>query len=794
MVKELFFGLIYNTSLLLVLSMLYSSLTLRLKENDRRICFLSGVVIGIVGIGIMTHPIPLVDGIFFDTRSILISSTGLFFGFGPTFIATLITSAYRLHLGGIGAPTGVLVIVTSAAIGLLWRKFRFEKLTNSDKRLPVIEFYLMGMVTHIAMLLEMLTLGAISTFVLRAIFLPVIIIYPIGSLMIGIILKCQFGNKKTQDEIQYNENKYRTLVDEMNQSLLLVEVVRNGDGAIENLRALDANSNFYRMTGTTSRAVEGEGLPHIMGAKDKGFFVKLAEQVLEKDSYTEEYFMESFGKYFEFHSYKTREDQFAMLINDITKRKELEKSILESENRYRSLFNNNLAVMLLVDSRSDKIVDANPSACSFYMHTLEELRNMKISDINILSEKEIDHEKSLAVIEGRKHCNFIHKLSNGEARDVEVYSGPIEIGGEKLIYSIIHDVTEKVRRQKEIEYLSFHDQLTGLYNRRYFEEELNRLDVKRNLPLSLIMADLNGLKLVNDAFGHAMGDKLLVSSAEIIKSVCREDDIISRVGGDEMVILLPNTGRKQAYRIIERIREIAEKSKFDDFNISISFGLSTKTEKDQVMETVYKEAEDNMYKNKLFESKKMKGNMIDTIVNALYEKSPREKNHSERVSRLCGQMGIALDLSRDEINELKSTALLHDIGKVALDDAILNRKVRITKADDAQMMRHPDIGYNILSSVNNLSIIAENVLAHHERWDGRGYPKGLKGEEIPYIARIIALADAYDKMTDYERHRRPMTGDEAAEEIRRCSGTQFDPVLAAIFIEKVLKKDSKDAV
>lgn len=721
--KGIFLGMIYNISLLLVLSMLYSALTLRLKDRSRMICIISGIIIGVVGVGIMTHPIPLVEGIFFDTRSVLISSTGLFFGFGPTLIATLITSAYRFYLGGVGAPTGVLVIVTSAIIGLLWRKFRFKKLTASSKKFPAAEFYILGLVVHIVMLLEMLTLGSISTFVLKSIFLPVIIIYPIGSVIIGIIMKYQLESKTLQDKIEYNEYKYRTLVDEMKQSLVLVETTRNDDGEIADLIIVDANDNFYKMTGKTLDEIKGKRLPGIMASKDKQFFIYMAKKVLENESFSDEFLVETFNRYYEFHSYKTMENQLAIIINDITERKELEKSILESENRYKSLFNNNHAVMLLIDPESGDILDANPSACSFYMYTLEELKGMRISDINILPEKRINHEMALAKIEKRKYFDFIHKLSNGELRDVEVYSGPIEIGGESFLYSIIHDVTEKNRKQKEIEYLSFHDQLTGLYNRRYFEEELDRLDVKRNLPLSIIMADVNGLKLVNDAFGHTMGDKLLVASANIIKSVCRKDDIISRIGGDEMVVLLPNTGKNQAYKIIERIREIALDSKFDDFDISISFGVSTKIEKDQEMETVYKEAEDNMYKNKLFESKKQKGNMIDTIINALYEKSPREKAHSERVSELCGLMGVALGLSHDEINELKSTGLLHDIGKVALDDALLNRKERATEYDIAQLRRHSDIGYNILSSVNSLSITAEYVLAHHERWDGKDSPK-----------------------------------------------------------------------
>lgn len=303
------------------------------------------------------------------------------------------------------------------------------------------------------------------------------------------------------------------------------------------------------------------------------------------------------------------------------------------------------------------------------------------------------------------------------------------------------------------------------------------------------MADVNGLKLVNDAFGHGAGDRLLVMAGLIMKDVCRDDEIISRVGGDEFVILLPETDKNQSYSIIERIRDRASLVKDESYNISISFGVSTKTSEDMDIEGVYKESEDDMYRNKLFESRRQKGNMIETILNTLYEREPREKEHSERVSRLCGSMGRELGLKQDEINELETTGLLHDIGKVALDTFILERKSRLSDDEREQLRRHPDIGYNILSSVNSLSKTADYVLAHHERWDGSGYPRGLKGEEIPYITRIISLADAYDRMTRQNKHRISLTVEEAMDEIRRCSGIQFDPELVEIFIEKVLVEE-----
>lgn len=349
---------------------------------------------------------------------------------------------------------------------------------------------------------------------------------------------------------------------------------------------------------------------------------------------------------------------------------------------------------------------------------------------------------------------------------------------------IVASRTEKLEEaMKKLEYLSFHDQLTGLYNRRFFEEELMRLDTKRNLPLTLIMFDVDGLKLINDAFGHKKGDELLFKSTNIVKNVCRLDDIISRVGGDEFVILLSKTDYEQAYSLIMRIRKEIKTVKLDNIDISISFGLATKESEDESISDIYIKAEDNMYKNKLVKSEKQKGNMIDTIIKTLHEKNIREKQHSERVGNICGDMGEILKLNREIINELKTAGLLHDIGKITLDQAILNNTGKLTQQEWKDVKSHPEIGYRILSSVNNLSLIAEYVLAHHERWDGKGYPKGLKGHEIPFISRIITLADAYDAMTSMRSYKNKISKGQAIEELIRNKGKQFDPELTDVFIE-----------
>lgn len=340
--------------------------------------------------------------------------------------------------------------------------------------------------------------------------------------------------------------------------------------------------------------------------------------------------------------------------------------------------------------------------------------------------------------------------------------------------------TDKIYKDR-IEYLSYHDQLTGLYNRRFFEEELKRLDVQRNLPLCIIMADVNGLKLVNDSFGHKMGDDLLIKVAEVLKKVCRADEIISRIGGDEFIILLTKVNNEQVENLISRVHALTQKEKVGSVELSISFGWDFKTRPDEDVQEVFRRAENFMYKRKLFEGPSMRSKTISAIVQALHEKSQKEQQHAQRVAELCQRFAAVLeplDFSREE---LKTAALMHDIGKIAISDDILDKTTELTPDELEEMKRHPEIGYRILRSVSDMMELADYVLYHHERWDGTGYPKGLKGSDIPIQSRIISLAEAYDALTGGLAYRPEASAETALSEMERHSGTQFDPELTAQF-------------
>lgn len=354
---------------------------------------------------------------------------------------------------------------------------------------------------------------------------------------------------------------------------------------------------------------------------------------------------------------------------------------------------------------------------------------------------------------------------------------------------LINNLEDKVEeRTQELVYVSYHDQLTGVFNRRYFEGSMAKLDVEENLPLTIIMADMNGLKLVNDSLGHSLGDELLRKTAEVIVKGVNSGNIVARLGGDEFVILMPRTDYHEAEEVISRIRALASSERVGTVSISISFGYGIKKDKEEKLEDALKKAEDYMYKRKLFESPSMRGKTINAIINTLYEKNKREEAHCRRVSHLCKLMGEALKLRKEEVQELTTLGLVHDIGKIAISESILNKEGKLTEEEWEELKRHPEIGYRILSTVNDMSEMAEYTLTHHERWDGKGYPKKLKEKEIPLQARIVAIADAYDAITSERSYRRALSQKYAIEELKKGAGIQFDPELVQVFVDMVINE------
>jgi diguanylate cyclase (GGDEF)-like protein/PAS domain S-box-containing protein len=660
--------IIYNIALLLSLSIIYAITPVKDPGITLKSKIFMGFIIGCAGLLVMLNPFLLVPGIVFDSRSILISVTGMFFGLVPTLIAAVMMAFYRIYLGGGGVYAGISVLALSATIGVLWNHFRLGRISTKPKDIGM-EFYLVGLVTHMGMLLCMLLMPKKVAFdVIRAIYLPVLLIYPFGGYLLSMLLFNQQQRLLTIQQLSRSERRFKTMFE---QAPLGMSLTDSATG-----RMLDLNAKFIALLGRTREQLlttDWMSITHPEDlAQDELMTAKVAKG--EIDSFT------------------------------------LDKRYIRSDGSY-----------IWVSMAITAIQTQNSSV--------------------------------------RQHL------------------------------CMVTDISERKLAEERILYANTHDYLTDLHNRSHFEGFIRRLDREGNLPLTVVMSDINGLKLINDAFGRKAGDELLRKVADIIRSKIRGCDYCARVGGDEIVLLLPRTTSTQAEFITKRIQEAVSQEKVNNIRGSISFGVETKSQLGDDINEIIKKAENDLNRRKLFESPSMRGKAIYTIINTLHEKNPREELHSQRVSNLSARMGEVLALPDKEINELRTVGLLHDIGKIAISESILNKQGRLDENEWLEMKRHPEIGYRILSSVNDMSDFAEYVLAHHERLDGTGYPKGLSKGSIPLQSRIIAIADAYDAMTSERTYRTKLSESAAAAELKRCSGTQFDAELAKVFVEKVLRQE-----
>ncbi|MCE5287259.1 MAG: diguanylate cyclase [Pelosinus sp.] len=355
------------------------------------------------------------------------------------------------------------------------------------------------------------------------------------------------------------------------------------------------------------------------------------------------------------------------------------------------------------------------------------------------------------------------------------------------ISSMLLNVTARKEYENKILRLSYYDKLTNLCNRAYMEEQFSEIEQQSEVEYHIIMGDVNGLKLVNDTFGHFEGDRLIKTVGKILAEACGSHAIAARWGGDEFIILSINKESDYVLGLMRKIQE--ECAGIKDFRFTITMALGHASSREQSgIEAVMNLAEERMYRRKLVEENSARNATIASLERTLYEKSAETEAHTQRIKHLAVKLGEKLDLPHDQLCELELLSLLHDIGKIGIPESILLKPGSLTEKEWEVMKQHTEIGHRIAMATPGLSHVAKEILCHHERFDGTGYPQGIKGEKIPLLSRIINIVDSFDVITHKRNYKEALTLEYALGELDRCAGTQFDPDLV-VFFKELLREE-----
>lgn len=469
--------------------------------------------------------------------------------------------------------------------------------------------------------------------------------------------------------------------------------------------------------------------------------------------------------------------------------------IQKSEEQYRRLFDEALTGNY-ISTLEGKIVLCNiVFARIMGFNSIEEAKGA--GNVSLFPD-EHEKEECLKLLHERKKLYFteydVQRIDGKKITIMQNITGIYNDAGELLqLQGYILDITGRKEVEEELKFISLHDKLTGLYSRTYFEEEMKRLGSGRFAPVGIIICDVDGLKFVNDAFGHDKGDALLKTAAGILEKSFRTSDVVARIGGDEFAVLLPFSTKGVVERACQRIEEsIAayNQSNTDrtDFPLSVSIGYAVSADKSVDITELFREADNDMYRQKLNNRQSSRDAVVQTLLKALEARDYLSEGHADRLKRLAATLAFAARLpERRAATDLCLLAQFHDIGKMGVPDSILFKPESLTPDEKAEVQQHCEIGYRIAQSSLDLFPIADWILKHHEWWNGEGYPLGLQGEDIPLECRILAIIDAYDNMTNDRLYRKAMNREEALAELKRCAGTQFDPALVEIFSELIMQ-------
>ncbi len=790
---DIILDLITNLMLIMSLSVIYSMFDSETKSGPILSKLIMGIAVSFIGLLVMRNHVLLEDGLVFDGRSVLMLLTALYFGVIPSVIGGATLIGYRYYLTILydspsGLIPGILWIIVPIIIGLIWRRIRLKKTPYLARIRYLEQFFVIFMTQAITVSILFLFPKQISNESISIIAPTLLIFYPMGGFLVSIFMFRVRKNYLTQKRIKQSEIEYLQLFKSGASSNFLIDPVSHYI-----INANDASLDLYGYNLDEFKELKISEIS-LHGNQEINFLLD-TDNTSNIKYYVSKHRLRS-GEIIDIEIRKS-----SIIINDsnyiyanvidISERILKEKKYQDVNEKLKTTLkgvNDGIIVIdeygnveLVNDLGSKYITVDYPVGQSIKTAlNIEETDNQL--DFNTIIDDILKNNQNY-----KNKSPYILYDKNSVKHYIDFSLSLImynEDRNHKGAILVISDMTEKHLETNQINYISQHDHHTGLYNRYFFDEELNRLDTTRQLPISLIMGDINGLKIINDTYGHFEGDRYIKEISDILTKATRSEDIVARWGGDEFIILLPQTSEENANKVINRINDLCNKSMYDIVTPSISIGLAIKTKENQELNNVIADAEERMYTNKQSTGKLLRKEILNEIYKRINNLHPDLDLHAKTIEFEANLFGHYLNLKNEEIKTLSTYAKYHDIGWISVTKDMIDKDTNLIKQDLSFTKNHPEIGFRIMKSIPELSHLAELIEAQKERFDGTGFPNGLKGEDIPYLCRILTIVDYVD--TCYTRG---LIDSEIVEKLKNEANKRFDPKLVKKYIQ--MKKESK---
>lgn len=486
-----------------------------------------------------------------------------------------------------------------------------------------------------------------------------------------------------------------------------------------------------------------------------------------------------------------RRDEIGSLIRALNEMNQsIQQNILEKEKINHGLSKDNEFLNIILKSIGDGIVVIDKEYCIKTINeTVITLFHVNISEIQGLTFDKVFGFKDLnkEIIDNDSICNA--------RMECYLFRNEFELFVDGTFYKILnedksldgyvyvfHNISEGLEKNREIEYLNYHDQLTGLYNRRFFEKKCRELLYEKYYPLGLIISDLNALKLTNDSLGHLMGDKLLEKYATVLQTNFADAEVVARIGGDEFAVLITKISLDTLEERINEIKRELSTCQIGDFPVSAAFGCAIYNSSIFSFAEIFKEADEKMYADKMIENTSVKNKILESIIQKYFDGFPKKKTEVHMVIELSRRFCSVLRIDDVVVKRIEKAALVYDIGNISISNDYFTQNRKLTEKENEQVQAHPASAFHILKNISNYIEVAEIVLCHHENIDGSGYPRGLEDKQIPYESKILAIVTDYCAMRGERAYRPPLTKEEAINELRKKVGVRYDADLTLEFI------------